>query len=646
MHKGFHFIWVPTKRPCMITPSMRIVPLMVRGDIPYLDVKDIEKYKNAREDVLFKATGVWIHPRDYTVCLAMPEDMHRERKMERALNKSTAAPAVDQEGEQLIEDQQGPVFGIISPADTADVSCNTDFSMLENKPNRCDLILCNLCGKDFQPAAPAPENSGKANAEGGSSPVCLPGESAETSGEKGSKEVTLSEADTTDVADSEDGESSDGGDSSGKEDKMDVISDRNVAIQARHCLLHRPFRPDCHACRLAKTIAKRHTKRVLAREVAKWGELLTCDHIVCHNWLEHKGLGGKSDVFSVYDFATSEIHGIPVNAMDTWDTIEALQFLAGDEYIHVVYADRINVIKKAVKYLHGMHKRPSPGNSQSNGVIESLNRRIQEGTRACLIQAGLPICWWSYAVQHWCFLRNTAPDATGISPYEKRRNERCKALPLPFGLGVYFCPNKTKYKHQHKFQSRLCYGILIGFGLNPGHGWDGTYLVVDLDHFVLRSLDEFADPKVFSRMKPHATQVIKTEVDGFRFPLCEEYERCNRTLQGRKEYYNDLRPASKELAKLDYSTKAECNRMMRIENPHLNPELLHKLHSPDQSAEVVAHTSEDTPAQGAGGPAGAEGVESDASAGSSRSDAVGEGEPHPGGDSKIPPLGDPVPGGD
>ena len=128
------------------------------------------------------------------------------------------------------------------------------------------------------------------------------------------------------------------------------------------------------------------------------GELMTCDHLICSLWLKHEGFGGKSDVFTVYDFATSEIHAIPVNSLDTWDTVEALQFIAGDEYIRVMYVDRNDAIDKAIKYLHGMRRRPEPGNSQSNGVIESLNRRLEEGARAALIQAGLPICWWPFAV--------------------------------------------------------------------------------------------------------------------------------------------------------------------------------------------------------------------------------------------------------
>ena len=61
---------------------------------------------------------------------------------------------------------------------------------------------------------------------------------------------------------------------------------------------------------LAKTTAKRHVRKVLDRELRKWGELMTCDHIICSNWLRQKGLGNKSDVLTVYDFATFEINAI------------------------------------------------------------------------------------------------------------------------------------------------------------------------------------------------------------------------------------------------------------------------------------------------------------------------------------------------
>ena len=85
---------------------------------------------------------------------------------------------------------------------------------------------------------------------------------------------------------------------------------------------------------------------------------------------------------------------------------------------------------------------------------------------------------------------------------------------LPFGVGVSYYPNQTKYKTQHKFQSRLNFGILVGYGMNPGNDWAGTYLVVDFDCFVNKSLDDFADPREFKNMEPRETKVIKLEAKG------------------------------------------------------------------------------------------------------------------------------------
>ena len=142
-----------------------------------------------------------------------------------------------------------------------------------------------------------------------------------------------------------------------------------------------------------------------------------------------------------------------------------------------MYSDNASALIAAYKSLGILRKPAPPGDSKANGVIENLNRRIQEGTRAALILAGLPICWWSFAVQHWTFLRNIAPRSEpeeGQAPettsaYYKRYGEPFTGEILPFGVGVFYYPNKTKYKHQHKFQSRLSYGILVGYGVDPGN---------------------------------------------------------------------------------------------------------------------------------------------------------------------------------
>ena len=211
-----------------------------------------------------------------------------------------------------------------------------------------------------------------------------------------------------------------------------------------------------------------------------------------------------------------------VNSLDSYDTIECFKQISGTRRIVICYSDQHESLRYAARHLEILWRKPPPGDSQSNGVIEALNRRLQEGTRASLAQAGLPICWWSYAIQHWCFLRNTARDATGMSSFQRAGKPEFTGLRLPFGVGVFFYPNQTKYKHQHKFQARLSYGVLVGYGVEPGNSWASTYPVFDLDDFVNRSLDDFSHPREFSNVTPHETKVIKVESKGYRFPLAQK----------------------------------------------------------------------------------------------------------------------------
>lgn len=237
-----------------------------------------------------------------------------------------------------------------------------------------------------------------------------------------------------------------------------------------------------------------------------------------------------------------------------------------------MHSDRHGSMMYAAMHSEFLRRKPVAGDSQGNGAIEALNRSIEEGARAYLAAVGLPICWWDYAVKHWCFLRNTDADATGVAPYERTRLYKFGGTRLPFGLCVFLYPNKTKYNHQHKFQSRLSYGILVGYGVEPGNNWDGTYLVIDLDGFDNKSLDDFTDLSEFVHVTPHATKVIKIEAKGYRFPLLEKYEKANLTFAGREEFYNDTKLDRDEISDQCYTMKKECNRPMRLKNPEMPQE--------------------------------------------------------------------------
>ena len=210
-----------------------------------------------------------------------------------------------------------------------------------------------------------------------------------------------------------------------------------------------------------------------------------------------------------------------MKSLEALDTVDASQYSAGcDNVIKMMYSDNRKSLLLAYATL-GIMRKPAPlGDSHANGLIENLNRRIQEGAQASLIQAGLRICCWSFAVQHWVFLRTTKEEEDGMSPYKFRVGAPFVGERLPFGLGAFYYPNETKQggKHVHKFQVRLSYGIIVGYQPDPGRAWSGCYFIVNVDKFIYCSRDEFADPRESSAVgQPYATRQIMLEPHGCRF---------------------------------------------------------------------------------------------------------------------------------
>ena len=48
----------------------------------------------------------------------------------------------------------------------------------------------------------------------------------------------------------------------------------------QHLLTHKPAHPKCEACMRGKLKERRHYKGAFKRDTSKWGDLVTCDHLV------------------------------------------------------------------------------------------------------------------------------------------------------------------------------------------------------------------------------------------------------------------------------------------------------------------------------------------------------------------------------
>ena len=85
--------------------------------------------------------------------------------------------------------------------------------------------------------------------------------------------------------------------------------------------------------------------------------------------------------------------------------------------------------------------------------LSIAERNVQDitlGVRSLLLAAGLPACFWPFAIQAYCNAENMRPrrmrDGSYMSPYEKRHGSEFPGQNIPFGAGVYYSPPATRAK--------------------------------------------------------------------------------------------------------------------------------------------------------------------------------------------------------
>ena len=123
-----------------------------------------------------------------------------------------------------------------------------------------------------------------------------------------------------------------------------------------------------------------------------------------------------------------------------------LREFCGNQQIKSADIDNHTSLIKACSDLKIVTDFSQPGMPQTNGLIESTNGDILAGTRALLVEAGLPACFWPWAATCYCHHENTTLDAAGSSPWHRRHGTHWEARLIPFGCGVYVKPSITKYK--------------------------------------------------------------------------------------------------------------------------------------------------------------------------------------------------------
>ena len=108
----------------------------------------------------------------------------------------------------------------------------------------------------------------------------------------------------------------------------------------------------------------------------------------------------------------------------------------------LVYTDDSKEFKKAFDTLHYIANTSTPHKPQSNAVAERCQRRIKEGVRCLLLQAGLDMVYWADAMRCYAFTRNIHDQVRdGLAPYELRFSVPFRGRKIPFGAYVEYIPS-------------------------------------------------------------------------------------------------------------------------------------------------------------------------------------------------------------
>ena len=193
-----------------------------------------------------------------------------------------------------------------------------------------------------------------------------------------------------------------------------------------------------------------------------------------------------------------------------------LHFLGVDDEVKVIYSDNALEFDYAVRQLRARHNTSREYVDQNKAVIEREIRTILEGTRANLVQSGLPDRYWPLASQHHAVCLNaTMRLDNGQIPWELRFGSKFNGKRIPFGAKVlYWAPKKQKKPERSKFAGTGIEGIFLGYHIQPGFIINDEYLVAPL--YNIDNALENQDLRVY-----RATR-LELPGGGFAFPLVTE----------------------------------------------------------------------------------------------------------------------------
>ena len=308
---------------------------------------------------------------------------------------------------------------------------------------------------------------------------------------------------------------------------------KNEARSKLHLLTHRYKNPYCESCVRAKMKHRKTFRGAFQRKLTKFGDLITFDY-VDNRRIAEQDYGDDKTIFVIRDRYTGMLQSYPSARKDTEAVIRAVKQFMGRRKIREAYSDDAPQFDKAMKALKIPMDTSLAGKTKHNSLAERTNQFVLVATTTCLLEAGIPPCFWMYAIRCVSHLLNIEPNDDEVSSWCKLHGEEFKGKMIPFGALVYFKPSDARAREQqHKFDPMGIPGVFAGYSLGPGLHWSRKYRVWALCDWTKQNLAYDAGKPIAKLRTAHYTEKVELK-EPLEFPCKAEYERINVTIEGLK----------------------------------------------------------------------------------------------------------------
>ena len=503
---GYSFIWPSGKTPYMIDPNGDIIDMTVRDYIPYINID--QKKKKGTSSKIAKILNIISDERSTSEgenMMVIDGESGDELEdltdiVRRSDSKSSKKAKVKKVRRK--KDKTLPEVAVGSDPDyIEEMACHDD------EPDDRGDEYAEFDDDEYEPSIGPDAEEGEHDVE--------------------IEEIPEGEAreDDDDVIDVDE---EDGGVRLSKRGTL-----KNEARSKLHLLTHRYKNPYCESCVRAKMKHRKTFRGAFQRKLTKFGDLITFDY-VDNRRIAEQDYGDDKTIFVIRDRYTGMSQSYPSARKDTDAVIRAVKQFMGRRKIREAYSDDAPQFDKAMKALKIPMDTSLAGKTKHNSLAERTNQFVLVATTTCLLEAGIPPCFWMYAIRCVSHLLNIEPNDDEVSSWCKLHGEEFKGKMIPFGALVYFKPSDARAREQqHKFDPMGIPGVFAGYSLGPGLHWSRKYRVWALCDWTKQNLAYDAEKPIAKLRTPHYTEKVELK-EPLGLPCKAEYERINVTIEGLK----------------------------------------------------------------------------------------------------------------